>query len=126
MSIRLSDEEFADLVDQALATIAPCFQQYLQNLIVEIQMLPTARTARPLHLKPNSLLLGVYHGVPLTRKSVDAPVDWPGRIILFQRNIESICQSKDEVVEQVRRTVLHEVGHHFGMNEDDLERLGYG
>jgi predicted Zn-dependent protease with MMP-like domain len=126
MPIRLSEDDFAGLVDQALASVAPHFQQYLQNVIVEIQMLPTAKTARPLHLEPDSLLLGVYHGVPLTKKSVESPVDWPGRIILFQRNIESVCHNKDEIVEQVRKTVLHEIGHHFGMDEDDLDRLGYG
>jgi len=77
-----------------------------------------------LKLQGGAMLLGLYQGVPLTRKSVSAPVDWPGRVFVFQRNIEAVCNSREEIVRRVRTTVLHEVGHHFGLSEEDLAKLG--
>ena len=76
-------------------------------------------------LSEKSDLLGLYCGQPLTDRSVSQPVRWPDRILLYQRNVERICRTRAEVVEQVRITVLHELGHHFGLEEDDLEELGY-
>ena len=126
MPIRFNEDEFADLVEQAMAGIPSQFRPYMENLSIEIQQRPTAHTLRTMHLDPDGLLLGVYHGVALTKRSFSAPVEWPDRIILFQRNIEAVCHSREDVIEQVRQTVLHEVGHHFGLSEDDLGDLGYG
>ena len=77
-------------------------------------------------LPRGEVLLGYYQGVPLTQKSVSAPFEYPERILIFQANIEACCRTRKEIVQQVRKTVLHEIGHHFGMDEDDLEELGYG
>lgn len=125
MPIQLQPDDFMELVEQALASVPEGFRQYMENLSVEVQPLPTPKLLREMHIRGRTTLLGVYHGVPLTRKSVDAPIDWPERIVLFQKNIEAFCDSPEEVVEQIRKTVLHEVGHHFGMDEDDLDELGY-
>ena len=123
----MTEEEFAGLVDEALESLPAAFEPYMENVSVEVQPRPTPELMKSMHLDGSRRdLLGVYHGVPLTNKSVNAPFDWPERIVIFQRNIESICSSREEIVEQVRQTVLHEVGHHFGMDEDDLEELGYG
>ena len=70
-------------------------------------------------------LLGLYHGTPLTERSIEEGFSMPDRIVLYQRNIEDMCETKDEVIEEIRTTVLHEIGHHFGLDEDDLEELGY-
>lgn len=126
MSIRLSEEDFGQLVDQALADLPEQFLPYMENVSVEVQPRPTRELMQSMNIRGGRTLLGVYHGVPLTRKSVEALVDWPERIVIFQRNIEAICATKDQIVQQIRTTVLHEVGHHFGMDEDDLEGLGYG
>jgi predicted Zn-dependent protease with MMP-like domain len=71
-------------------------------------------------------LLGLYVGRPRTQRSVEDSGALPDVIYLFQRNIESICHSEEELIAQVRKTVLHEIGHHFGMSEEDLDALGYG
>ena len=126
MAIRLTEQEFAKLVDQALASLPEEFLPYMENLSVEVVPQATRSQLDSAGLGPDSDLLGLYEGVPLTKKSVDFLVDWPERIFIFQRSIESICNSPQEVIEQVRTTVLHEVGHHFGMDEDDLDELGYG
>lgn len=126
MPIRLSQDQFEELVDQALQSLPEQFLSYMENVMVQVQDRPTRRLLQDLAVEPDMTLLGVYTGVPLTSKSVSAPVDWPEQIIIFQRNIEAVCQTPADVVEQVRKTVLHEIGHHFGMDEDDLDRLGYG
>ena len=71
-------------------------------------------------------MLGLYTGRPLTRRSVEDSGVMPDSILIFQYNIELVCNSRAELVDEVRKTVLHEIGHHFGMNEDDLDALGYG
>ena len=71
-------------------------------------------------------LLGLYRGTPLTERSVEHARHLPDHVTIYQRNIERCCRNKREAVEQIRRTVLHEVGHHFGLDEDDLAKMGYG
>jgi predicted Zn-dependent protease with MMP-like domain len=126
VSIRLSEEEFEELVDEALDGLPEQFLPYMENVSVEVQPLPSRELMQEMNIRGRRTLLGLYHGVPLTKKSVSAPFDWPEQIFIFQRNIEAICETPEEIVEQVRQTVLHEVGHHFGMDEDDLRKLGYG
>lgn len=125
MPIRLNEDEFDDLVRQALDSLPEEFLQYMENISVEVRPLPSPRQELK-NKKRRSLLLGLYVGVPLTKKSVEAPLDWPEHIYIFQRNIEAVCDNREEIVEQVRKTVLHEVGHHFGMSEKDLRKWGYG
>ncbi len=79
-----------------------------------------SRSPRPHSLPPRSLLLGVYRGVPATQRSVFDLSTGPDTIVLYQKNIEAVCSSDDEIREQVRRTVIHEIGHYFGMDEDQL------
>jgi len=124
--IRLTQKEFAELVDQAVASLPEEFRPYMKNVAVDIHLSPARRLLESIRLPRSSTLLGIYHGVPMTKKSVTAPWDWPEGILIFQRNVEAVCDSREEIVEQVRKTVLHEVGHHFGLSEQDLRRLGYG
>ncbi len=123
--LRLSEDEFAELVDEALEDVPPQFRQYMENLAVEIRQRPTPELLKRLKVRGGRDLLGVYHGTALTDKSVEAPFEYPETIFIFQRSIEALCDTRRDVVEQVRVTVLHEIGHHFGMDEDDLEELGY-
>ncbi len=74
-------------------------------------------------MRDNTELLGLYEGVPLTERSEYSMV-LPDKITLFQGSIEAICSTGDEIVEQVRETVVHEVAHHFGIDDDRLEELG--
>lgn len=65
--------------------------------------------------------MGMFEGVPATQKSVWDITRMPDRIVLYQKNIEAVCDSEDEVREEIRLTVLHELGHYLGMTEDQLE-----
>jgi predicted Zn-dependent protease with MMP-like domain len=69
-------------------------------------------------------LLGLYVGVPLTERGHEPPLG-PSRILIFRRPLTEMCDSIDELREEIRITVLHEIGHHFGMDEDRLDELGY-
>ncbi len=118
-------ERFIKLVADVLDSLPERFRTRVRNVAVLVEDLPPQQPGRkrPRNLgrRPQSLVLGVFHGVPLTRKSVfDLPTG-PDYIVLYQKNIEAICSSDDDIRWQVRQTVLHELGHYFGMSEDQLE-----
>ena len=97
----------------------------MDNVVVLVEDVPPEqmtrqRAPRPRSLRPKTLLLGIFHGVPATRKSVFDLVTGPAHIVLYQKNIEAVCSSDDEIREQVVLTVMHEIGHYFGMDEDQL------
>ena len=126
MAYRVSKTEFMDLVDAAVSDLPEEFAQFLEEVPIEVHEVPTSAQQARLNLRRGNLLLGLYVGRPRTRRSVEDSGAMPDVIYLFQRNIESICNSEGELVDQVRKTVLHEIGHHFGMSEEDLDALGYG
>ena len=126
MAYRVSKSEFADLVEQALAELPPQFAQHLEEVAIEIRDRPTAAQLKSVGLGRRDLLLGLYHGRPRTERSVLDGAHLPDVIFLFQDDIEQVSDSEADLVSEVRTTVLHEIGHHFGMTEDDLDDLGYG
>lgn len=75
---------------------------------------------------PGRLLLGLYHGVPLTHRGENYNLVPPDKISIYQEPIEAICATDEEVRDQVRKTVLHELAHYFGIDDDRLEELGLG
>ncbi len=114
-------QRFAHLVEQALDRLPDEFRSRLENIVVLVEDLPPEqRRARPRSAGPRKLLLGLFHGIPATRKSIfDLPTG-PAHIVLYQKNIEAVCSSDDEIRQQVLLTVMHEIGHYFGMSEDQL------
>lgn len=123
--MRVSTEEFEKLVQRAIADIPGELRGYLDNIIVEIEPMPSPQDLAEVGIDDPTELLGLYHGTPLTERSVESGMQLPDRISIYQRNIEAVCDSHDEIVEQVRTTVLHEIGHFFGMDEEDLFDVGY-
>ena len=87
--------------------------------------MPSSEDLEEMGIDDPAELLGLYHGTPLTERSVEFAGALPDRITIYQRNIERICRSRREIVEEIRTTVLHEIGHHFGLDEDDLFDVGY-
>jgi predicted Zn-dependent protease with MMP-like domain len=123
--MQLTDEEFAEVVEEALQSIPQGFHRYLEEIAVDIEDEPDERTCRELKLRSPRELLGVYHGTPITQRHVEAPYRYPERIVIYQRNLERVCRSREQMVAEIRKTVLHEVGHHFGLNEKQLRELGF-
>jgi len=123
--VQLSDEAFEAVVEDALASIPEGFHRYLEEIVVDIEDMPGAEVCEDLGLADPRGLLGLYQGTPLTQRNVDAPYRFPERIVIYRRNIERMCRSRRQMVEQIRKTVLHEVGHHFGLTEQNLRDLGF-
>ena len=126
MAYRVSKSRFAELVELALAEVPAEFAELLEEVPVEIEYQPTQEQLDRVGVKQNGLLLGLYQGRPRTRRSVLESGSMPDVIYIFQDSIEKVCQTEEQLIKQVRTTVLHEIGHHFGMDEDDLRQLGYG
>ncbi len=126
MSHRVSKADFAWLVEQALEELPEPFASHLEQMSIEIKDRPTRRQLRQLDLADDDLLLGLHEGVPVTDRSVEHSGTLPTRILVFQESLESVCGSERELVTEIRKTVLHEIGHYFGMSEEYLDELGYG
>lgn len=125
MAWRVDSNRFDELVEQALSELPEPFARRVEEVSIEIQPRPTAAQLRMAGVGPRGLLLGLYHGRPLTERSVEESGRLPDSIYIFQEPIERVCDSEKDIRRQVRTTVLHEIGHHFGMSEKDLDDLGY-
>jgi len=121
----ISKERFAELVRLALESLPEPFSRALEEVSIELCTRPSRSQLKSVGLREDDLLLGLYSGVPLTDRAVEFVTRLPDRIDLFQEDIELVSADEADLVEQIRITTLHELGHHFGMDEDDLENLGY-
>jgi predicted Zn-dependent protease with MMP-like domain len=126
MAYRVGKDEFAKLVEVALEQLPPQFSQFLEEVSVEIMDRPSLAQRASVKLRPDQLLLGLYQGRPRTRRSVEDSGAFPDVIYIFEDSIQAVAPDREGLIEQVRKTVLHEIGHHFGMSEADLDALGYG
>ncbi|MFW6195657.1 MAG: metallopeptidase family protein [Chloroflexota bacterium] len=120
---RFSREEFEDLVARALEGLPERFLDRLDNVVIQVEDEPSRDQLEQQDMGPGMTLLGLYEGVPLTDRGNYQPV-LPDRITLFQLPIERTCRTREEIVEQVRDTVVHEVAHYFGIDDDRLDELG--
>ena len=126
MAYRVSKPQFGRLVEQALDELPPNLAAFLEEVPVEVRERPTAAQLQSVGVRGQGLLLGLYHGRPLTRRSIEDSGRMPDVIYIFQDSIERVSRTERELIDQVRKTVLHEIGHHFGLDEDDLSNLGFG
>jgi predicted Zn-dependent protease with MMP-like domain len=123
---QVSKARFEELVEAALSELPPRFAAFLEEVPVEVRTRPTREQLKRVGLEEDHLLLGLYDGLPLTERSVEHSGVRPPVIYIFKEDIELASRDEAHLVEQVRTTVLHEIGHHFGMSEQDLDDLGYG
>lgn len=112
--VDIDDERFDELVADALDGLPPRLGRMMRNVAVTVE-----------HAAGPSGLLGLYQGVPLTERTSNYSAVLPDRITIYKVAICAISQTDDDVVEEVRRTVVHEVGHHFGIDDDRLHELGW-
>lgn len=120
-------DRFEELVARALGRLPAEFQGHLDNVGVVIAEEPDADLLEQMGMDPDDpedTLFGLYEGTPLTERFHD-DVLLPDRITVFRRPLLEWCETEEEVVDEVRITVLHEIGHFFGMDEERLEELGY-
>lgn len=117
---------FERLVLRALSGLPPAFRERLDNVDVIVERRPSAAHLRQGGVPSGNTLLGLYVGTPLPSRSEGYHMTLPDRILIFQEPIESICSNSRELVMQVRQTVVHELAHHFGIDDHRLNELGVG
>lgn len=111
---------FNQLVDEALERLPRVFKEKLHNLAIIVEDYPDEE----LQEQFEGTLLGLFQGVPKTRETVFWASS-PAQIRLFQKNIELICGTDEEIRQQIEKTLKHEIGHYFGLSERDLRKKGY-
>lgn len=116
-------EHFEQLVVEAIDSLPEDFRSRMNNVAVVVEDVPSPRDER--RFARGRLLLGLYQGQPLTRRDSRYGMAFPDKITIYQANIEALCRTDDEVRRQVRKTVLHEIAHHFGIDDHRLRDLGY-
>lgn len=121
----LSSQEFRQLVAQAIASLPPRVAAHLSNVDIVVKECPTSEELAMAGIGPGSTLFGLYTGVPLTKRTTSYGMVLPDKITLYRRSIEEGCRTEQEIQTQIRFTLLHEIGHHFGLSEDDLQEAGY-
>ncbi len=126
MAWKVSKERFGRIVEEALADVPEPFFDALRGIRIEVRNRPSRKLLREVGVPPGETLLGLYQGRPETRRSVEDSGTLPDVILVFQEPLEELCDDEGELMEEVRRTVLHELGHHYGLDEEGLDELGYG
>jgi len=121
--MKLTRKEFEEAVVRALEMLPPSLKKRMENIDVVIEDRASPDILSEMDLRSPSELLGLYQGVPINRRGFYYGNVLPDKITLFQRPIESICKTKEEIEEKVREVVVHEIGHYFGLDEDRLEEL---
>jgi predicted Zn-dependent protease with MMP-like domain len=117
--------DFERLVLRALEELPDQFRDALENIDIQVQRRATPAELRRAGIR-HGTLFGLYLGVPLPERSHGYSMTLPDTIVVYQQTHEQYCHSDTEIVEQVRQTVLHEIGHYLGIDEDRLEELGIG
>lgn len=114
---------FVHLVREALDNLPAPYRNWLSNIDVVVERRPRAYHRREAGLRPGETLYGLYEGIPLAERT-EYQMVLPDKITIFQQPLEMDCESDAELVKEVRQTVLHELAHHFGLDDEELERLG--
>jgi predicted Zn-dependent protease with MMP-like domain len=109
-----------------VAQLPPALLARVHNVEIVVESRPSAADRKAAGIGPRSVLLGLYHGIPLTERGEGYNLVLPDKISIYQESIELFCSTDDEIRAEVRKTVLHELGHYFGIDDARLHELGMG
>lgn len=115
---------FEHLVDCAIADLPSEFKEKLENVAVIVEDRPGKELLAAMEIPPDETLFGLYEGTPLTERGFEVPLH-PDRIWIFQEPIEEECDDEAEILEEIRTTLMHEIAHFFGFDDEELEERGY-
>ncbi len=125
--IDMSHERFEEMVEQTFHRLPDRFRDAVENLAIFTEDYPADDIVRSMHLPSKYHLLGLYQGIPLTKRGT-----WygmtpaiPDKIFLYRKNILAQCRSDGDVDDRIYEVLVHEIGHYFGMNEDEIRAAGY-
>jgi len=117
MAVDISDEAFDEAVSEALDQIPEQFMDLLDNVVILVEDEPDG---------PDKDLLGLYEGIPLSERDSYYGVVLPDRIFIYRGPLKRMCESQEELIEEIGVTVVHEIAHFFGIEDDHLDELGWG
>lgn len=119
----MNREAFLELVDDALASIPPRFREAMANIAIVVEDEPTDAQLADAGIDPPDTLLGLYEGIPLTERHWAHGNALPDKITLFQGPIEDVSEDADDMVVAIGETLIHEIGHYFGLSEEEIEAI---
>ena len=119
----MTRERFQQLVVEAIALIPRRFRREMKNLALVVEDEPTSALLAEMEIEPPDSLYGLYQGTPLPERAWAYGNTLPDRITLYQRPIEEDCEDEDDIRAVIGETLIHEVGHYFGMSEEEIEEI---
>ena len=119
----MTRERFTQLVEEALREIPRRFRREMKNVAVIVEDEPSPAILAEMEIEPGDTLFGLYQGTPLPERGWSYGNALPDRISIFQAPIEEACRDDEEIRDCVAETVIHEFGHYFGMNEEEIEEI---
>ena len=117
MAVEISDEDFERAVSEALDLVPEQFMDVLENVVVLVEPEPE---------DPQMDLLGLYEGIPLSERDSSYGAVLPDHIFIYREPLKRLCDSVEELIEEIGVTVVHEIAHFFGIEDDHLEEMGWG
>jgi predicted Zn-dependent protease with MMP-like domain len=119
----LSLKEFEEVIAEAIESLPDEFKAKLDNVDVVVEARPPRAVTGK--IPRGRLILGLYQGVPQKKRTSHYGLVLPDKISIFKKNIEAISSSREEIYARIRKTLLHEIGHHFSLTDTDLHRMGW-
>ena len=119
----MTRERFEQLVAEAIALIPPRFRREMKNIAVVVEDEPSNELLEAMEIEPPDSLYGLYQGTPLPERTWGYGNTLPDRVTLFRKPIEEDCDNDDDVRAVIGETLLHEVGHYFGLSEEEIEEI---
>ncbi len=119
---KIKEEKFEEFIEEALKEFPKKILKEIKNLTICVEDEPTPFQLEKLGKRKNFLILGLYEGYPQIKRGKYAQV-LPDKITIFRKPIERVAKTEKEIKEIVRRTVWHEIGHHFGLNEEEITKI---
>jgi predicted Zn-dependent protease with MMP-like domain len=111
---------FTQLVEEALTRLPKVFKDKIENVSIMVEDYPREDVVEQF----DGVILGLFRGTPKTQESIFM-THMPSQIFLYQKNIEKVCRTEREILDQIDKTLKHEIGHYFGLSEQDLRKKGY-
>jgi len=119
----MNRDDFLQLVDEALSTIPARFRDAMENIAIVVEDQPSTEQLNEVGVEPPDTLLGLYEGTPLTERPWADGNRLPDKVTLFQGPIEEASADEDDLVVAIGETLIHEIGHYFGLSEDEIEEI---
>ena len=122
----MTRRQFEAVVERALQRLPRAFKEKLENVVVVVEDWADDETLEEMGIEPSDTLYGLYRGVDLTHRDSSYGNVLPDTVTIYQGPIEEDCESEEEMVEVIRDTVVHEIGHYFGLDDETMHRIEEG